>query len=242
MSTLGIYDGSWSDVDKILAKGLDHPNQNVVNQLKAYRDAIDVNIISSITDKTGTIIYANENFCRISQYTASELIGKNHRIICSGFHSKEFFSEMWKTITSGKTWHGEIKNRAKNGSFYWVDTVIIPVNNEKGEIENFLSLRQLITERKESERQKDRYVEMLEEIANMVAHEMRGPLCRIVGLVDILVEYDNSQETKEKAVEYLLQSTDELNALTRKLSDRIYAEEMQMKVEMFKTKMKTRFK
>ena len=74
--------------------------------LKAYRDAIDVNTISSITDPNGTIIYANKNFCQISKYSKEELIGKNHRIVCSGYHSKEFFNGLWKTISSGKTWHG----------------------------------------------------------------------------------------------------------------------------------------
>jgi PAS domain S-box-containing protein len=155
--------------------------RRLLNYLKAYRNAIDVNIISSTTDARGIIVHANENFQRISQYTESELVGQNHRIICSGYHPQSFFAELWQTINSGKRWHGEILNRAKDGSLYWVDTVIIPVFDEAGTIRHFLSLRMLITARKQAEIQKDNYVKLLEEIAHMVAHDVRGPVCSIIG-------------------------------------------------------------
>lgn len=96
-------------------------------------------------------MYANDLFCKYSKYTRSELVGKNHRIINSGYHSKDFFAELWKTILSGKIWRGEIKNKAKDGSYYWVDTVISPAYNSAGEIEQFLSIRNPITEKKQHE-------------------------------------------------------------------------------------------
>jgi PAS domain S-box-containing protein len=111
--------------------------------LNSYKRAIDVNIITSIADCKGTIIYVNEKFCEISKYQKNELIGQNHRIINSNYHSKAFFEDLWKTIKAGQTWQGEIKNKAKDGSYYWVDTVILPIETDN-EIQ-YLSLRTLIS-------------------------------------------------------------------------------------------------
>lgn len=110
--------------------------------------AIDQHAIVAVTDFFGTILYANERFCKISQYTSKELIGQNHRIINSGLHSKFFFQNLYKTIKAGEIWRGEIRNRAKNGSFYWVNTTIVPLKNPDGTIEQFISIQTDITEQK----------------------------------------------------------------------------------------------
>lgn len=123
----------------------------IIDTLQAYQGAVNTGSIVSITDTSGRIIYTNDSFCEISKYTRGELLGENHRIINSGYHSKEFFSDMWKTISSGKPWRAEIKNKAKDGSYYWVDSVITPVINEKKEIIQYLSVRNLVTEKKELE-------------------------------------------------------------------------------------------
>lgn len=124
---------------------------SIFNAFSSYRKAINSGSIVSITDKKGRIQFVNELFCEYSKYPREELMGKDHRIVNSGYHSKEFFIDLWKTISSGKIWRGEIRNRAKDGSYYWVDTVISPILNKENEIEQYLSIRNIITERKKYE-------------------------------------------------------------------------------------------
>lgn len=123
-----------------------------INQvLSNFQDAIQQVSIVSKTDKRGVITYFNDKFVEISGYTSSELIGQKHNIINSGYHPKQFWVEMWKTIASGKQWRGEIKNKAKDGSYYWVDTFIIPLLNDCGDVHEFLSIRNEITKHKAAE-------------------------------------------------------------------------------------------
>ena len=101
-----------------------------------------------MTDTKGTIVYANERFARISKYEKHELIGQNHRILNSGEHSAAFFRAMYRTIAKGKVWRGELCNRAKDGSLYWVDTWIIPALGKSGKVVGYISIRVDITARK----------------------------------------------------------------------------------------------
>lgn len=116
--------------------------------LRSFRNAIEEAGIVAITDAHGVIVEVNENFCELSGYAREELIGANHRLMRSGYHSAEFFREMYQTIGKGETWRGEICNRAKDGSFYWVDTTIVPMTNEQGKIQGFLALRFDISEQR----------------------------------------------------------------------------------------------
>jgi PAS domain S-box-containing protein len=121
------------------------------HSLTDFQNAIYNSSIVSRADKTGLITFVNENFLKISGYPFEELIGQNHRVINSGFHPKSFWIAMWKTISSGKTWRADVKNRAKDGRFYWVDTFIMPFMNDRGEVLEYLSIRNDITDRKHSE-------------------------------------------------------------------------------------------
>lgn len=117
-------------------------------ELQEVMDALDESSLVSIADKNGIIQKVNRRFCEVAKFREDELIGKSHSIINSGYHTKAFWKNFWRTIEKGEVWRGEIRNRAKDGSEYWVNTTINPIRNEKGEIVHYLSIRQDITSRK----------------------------------------------------------------------------------------------
>ncbi|TGJ98662.1 PAS domain S-box protein [Leptospira langatensis] len=145
-------------VDITRTKEIERELKSSLKELSDFQTALNAVSIVAITDRQGKIIYVNQNFCDISGYSRDELLGQNHRIINSGYHPKEFFHELWKTISKGKIWKGEIKNRAKDGKYYWVDTTISPILDENEKPYQFLAIRNNITERKETE-EKARHAE-----------------------------------------------------------------------------------
>lgn len=156
--------------------------------LEETREALDQASIVATTDQTGTITYVNDKFCEISKYSRDELLGQDHRIINSGYHSKEFIRGLWQTIANGRVWRGEIRNRAKDGTLYWVDTTIVPFLNAAGKPRQYLAIRIDITPRKEAEAKlvEQSALAQLGQLAAVVAHEVRNPLAGVRGTLQVL--------------------------------------------------------
>ncbi|MFF2289860.1 PAS domain S-box protein [Peribacillus butanolivorans] len=180
-----------------------------IKELEDMYYAINQSSIVAITDEKGTIVDVNDKFSEVSGYKRSELIGHTHQLVNSGYHSKEFFDDMWKTIQNRKVWNGEIRNRAKDGSYYWVDTTIVPFYTVEGKPFQFLALRYDITERKQTEEMLHRQDKLaaVGQLAAGVAHEIRNPLTSMKGYT----EYLQLDEKDENRLEYLGIIMDEIN-------------------------------
>ncbi|MCC5943842.1 MAG: PAS domain S-box protein [Bernardetiaceae bacterium] len=127
--------------------------QELYAEQKGLEEALNQSLIVATTDLRGHVINANDKFCKISKYTREELIGKNHNVVNSGLHDKEFWKTFWRTIARGNIWRGEIRNQAKDGSYYWTDTTVVAIKNDKGRPMRYLSLRIDITEKKKFQEQ-----------------------------------------------------------------------------------------
>ena len=160
----------------------------LLKELTDVKFALDRSAIVATTDVSGKITYANEKFCEISKYSRDELLGQDHRIINSRYHPKDFFRDLWTTISRGQIWRGEIRNRAKDGSIYWVDTTIVPFLDGAGKPYQYMAIRYEITARKAAEAQLQRQETLarLGEMAAVVAHEVKNPLAGISGALQII--------------------------------------------------------
>ena len=192
--------------------------KDMLQLLNAYKEIIDLNAICSVTDPDGKIIYVNDKFCEISQYSREELLGQDHRIVNSNYHPSSTFKDLWDTIKSGKVWRSDVKSKAKDGTFFWLDSTIVPIHDDNGVITEFFSLRTPIDDRKRIEEEQKEYVKNLEKMLFMVSHEVRHPVSQILGIVQILQEYSNLDAESSELISNLKISAADLDLFTKKLS------------------------
>lgn len=177
---------------------------NKVTKLEKYWGILNESNMLSISNKSGVISFVNDSFCKLTGFDRSEVIGKTHRIFTSGYHSKEFFDDLWTTIKSGKKWEGEILNKNKDGKLQWIKTIIYPVKDYRGEIIEFISIRHDITDQKELQKKRvDRErLKVIGEVGGQILHEIMSPLSVVntysQKLLRILEE-SNNQEGLELA-------------------------------------------
>jgi PAS domain S-box-containing protein len=185
-----------------------------LRRLEEIRYALDQSAIVAITDQRGVITYVNDKFCEISKYPREELLGQDHRIINSGYHPKEFIRDLWRTIAQGQVWRGELRNRAKDGSIYWVDTTIVPLLNAEGKPRQYLAIRSDITQRKAAEQQltDQAALAQLGQLAAVVAHEVRNPLAGVKGTLQVLRSRAAMEAGDRLIVDAMIARLDALNA------------------------------
>lgn len=214
-----------------------------LDELRAYKLALDESSIVAMTDQRGCITFANELFCKISGYEREELLGQNHRMLNSGHHPPQMFKDMWRTIGHGEIWRGDIRNRAKDGSLYWVATTIVPKLDPKtGKPISYIAVRNEITARKEAEaaleqsvaqladanrRIKEEHQKLLqaEKMASIgllaagVAHEINNPLAGVMACVKALEEGTVRPERRERYFETARDGLDRIQLIVRGLLD-----------------------
>ena len=184
-------------------------------------NTIHLHSIVSVTDRAGRIVEVNDGFCNISGYSRAELLGQTHRIVNSGVQDSAFWTGMWRSISAGRPWRGEICNRTKDGSLYWVDSVIAPFLDEDGQTKKYISIRSDVTARKQAEQGRQEMnaelarAKLLAETANLaksdflshMSHELRSPLNAILGFAQLIDSGSPAPTPNQKeSVDQILQA------------------------------------
>ena len=190
-----------------------------IQQLADLKAALDHAAIVATTDVSGRITYVNDKFVEISGYTREELVGQDHRIINSGYHSKDYMRDLWRTIANGEVWHGELRNQAKDGHFYWVDTTIVPFLDTRGKPYQYIAIRADITARKAAEERLAHQAALARvgQMAAVVAHEVRNPLAGIKGAMQILMSRRGTDDAELPVMRDIVTRIDALSELINDL-------------------------
>lgn len=190
-----------------------------LDELRNVKHALDEAAIVAVTDHRGTILGVNDKFCEISRYARDELVGQDHRLVNSGHHSKAFMAAMWQRIASGQTWRGELLNRARDGSEYWVDTTIVPFLDERGQPYQFLAIHYDITDRKRAEAQlrEQAVFAHIGEMAAIVAHEVKNPLAGIGGALQMIERQIPEDASVRPVIGQIHQRLDAVNRMVEDL-------------------------
>ena len=183
--------------------------------LAQFKRALDEHAIVSITDVQGRITYANEKFCQISGFSRAELMGQNHRLLKSGQHGPDYYRALWDTITRGRTWTGELCNRAKDGSQYWVLATISPILGNDGLPEQYIAIRADISRIKAAEAAAESASRAKSEFLANMSHEIRTPMNGVLGMLNLALDTPLDDEQQE----YLGLAQSSANALLRILND-----------------------
>ena len=188
--------------------------KETIKEINDIKFALDQSSIVAFTDAKGIITSVNDKFCEISKYSREEIIGRDHNILNSGYHSKDFFKNLWRTIGEGRVWKGEIRNKAKDGTYYWVDTTIVPFLNEHGKPYQYLAIRNDITERKKTEEVLHRQDKLaaVGQLAAGVAHEIRNPLTSMKGYAEFL-QLDEKDPERMEFLNIILDEIERVNTI-----------------------------
>jgi PAS domain S-box-containing protein len=189
--------GLKTEFEKLAEKAL----LGISQELESYKFALDETSSVAITDDKGIIIYVNDKFCEISQYSREELIGNTHKIIDSNYHPEEYFKELWNTIKSGKVWKREIKNQAKNGSYYWEESIIVPYMVEGGHPHKYISFKRDITNQKIEESKVDQFFNLSLDYLSIA--NMKGYFEKISPAFSLALGYSEDELTSQPIMGFI---------------------------------------
>jgi two-component system CheB/CheR fusion protein len=223
---LGRFRRTWLNL-----QSLTRDMQTRTKDLADLKFALDQSAIVATTDTRGTITYVNQKFCDVSKYSREELLGQDHRLVNSGYHPKEFIRNLWVTIANGHIWKGELRNRARDGSIYWVDTTIVPFLDAAGKPYQYMAIRYEITDRKRSEERlrEQEALARLGQMAAVVAHEVKNPIAGIRGALQVIGSRMAADSRDRPVIGEIISRLDALNGIVQDLL--VFARPRQPKAE-----------